>query len=1014
MNLRRFIENMEVSLKDLKPALQETWQNHFVARVTQPLYQQHQFTQKLSESISEYLQKSTQGNNQLEDVENILHYKDQVASSLHTLYNSLGLQTPDFDHTFAIYIQKTQEVYSQLPKVIVATQLAERFRILKKDGWGSRFVKLFKIPAYYISKGLFRLKHLFSKHPPQYPFWRHRIPIRRMIRYYFFDELAKKTSQYTERAHEKVYATTEQLHQLAKVVDFCLHKQCFQEWDEQVDWEAYLQEFEAVANSLQTLIDFLEREMQQAFQQVFDTFSEAVEKVDTLELQRGYFTPTSLTFKRQKTNELYTEINRGWYNRLFVLFEDWRFDHELFTFRYRVAQIRINTTTLFEEKITQKILPLIGELCAFLSAHQQRLKRYTPKDADYLDNLTTEKKRIKEEFNEHIIEEIRTHIHQQQLPTLVDQVETKFKTLLGKLTERKTLVEHGDYDQALTKEDVISIIPHELVAFELLPHFLQANEAMKEEVGRKLLKTDQTLVDVSQIAYFNIDSIIEIAQNDLEQATELKEIIQKGIERDVHKINELRDQLQETVPLFTEKLQTSVRTFSQGIIALTEHIEVLEVRKRIQQMKAREASQRFQNKIGNFFIYFIPNAAKTLISIFQQFQAGYQQLRERYGPMDVTPPQDKYKTVELVTQTQAALDKLPYVYQRLFRINTLETKALFKGREKEISQLSKAYEYWLNGRFAPTILFAEKGSGLTSLINFFIQRVKPQYRLIRMDEVPKIQHPQDFINFFVQHLPTKASIETFDDLIQYFVKLPRKHIVILENLENFYLRSIDGFNCMKMYVELLAKTNKNVFWITTCSTYAWDYLNKSHHFANYFGYLIPLRKLNHTELEEIILYRHEMSGFDVRFELSEKDLENKKFKKMSGEEKQASLKKVYFKQLGKFVEGNISLAFSFWLRSTKKVVNNTISVSFLADTYLSLPKQISNEKIFALHMLLLHDGLSEEHMAQVSRKDVAESRLLLMLLVEEGLVLLSEGIYTINPLFYRQVVHLLTEKNIIH
>ncbi|MEM9981447.1 MAG: hypothetical protein AAF734_03055 [Bacteroidota bacterium] len=138
---------MEVSLKDLKPALQETWQNHFVARVTQPLYQQHQFTQKLSESISEYLQKSTQGNTQLEDVENILYYKDQVASSLHTLYNSLGLQTPDFDHTFAIYIQKTQEVYSQLPKVIVATQSADRFRILKKDGWGSRFVKLFKIPA---------------------------------------------------------------------------------------------------------------------------------------------------------------------------------------------------------------------------------------------------------------------------------------------------------------------------------------------------------------------------------------------------------------------------------------------------------------------------------------------------------------------------------------------------------------------------------------------------------------------------------------------------------------------------------------------------------------------------------------------------------------------------------------------------------------------------------------------------------------------------------------------------
>ena len=116
----------------------------------------------------------------------------------------------------------------------------------------------------------------------------------------------------------------------------------------------------------------------------------------------------------------------------------------------------------------------------------------------------------------------------------------------------------------------------------------------------------------------------------------------------------------------------------------------------------------------------------------------------------------------------------------------------------------------------------------------------------------------------------------------------------------------------------------------------------------------------------------------------------------------------------KFTENNISLALLYWIRSTKKVENNVITIGILKNLNFNLINTLPDESVFTLHALLLHDSLTVEDHAQIFNNDLLQSRLSLMVLVDKGILVQDENRYQINRLLYRQVVNVLSNKNILH
>src|SRR5690606_20229113 len=111
-----------------------------------------------------------------------------------------------------------------------------------------------------------------------------------------------------------------------------------------------------------------------------------------------------------------------------------------------------------------------------------------------------------------------------------------------------------------------------------------------------------------------------------------------------------------------------------------------------------------------------------------------------------TPQHITSEASDFLAETNRALEKLPYIYRRLFRVEPLKDERLFTARESEYAELLKAYKNWLKGRFAPVIFVGEKGSGVSTIFKIALKSVQNK-ELLRTDLKNIIYKEKDLLNY---------------------------------------------------------------------------------------------------------------------------------------------------------------------------------------------------------------------------------------------------------------------------
>jgi hypothetical protein len=225
---------------------------------------------------------------------------------------------------------------------------------------------------------------------------------------------------------------------------------------------------------------------------------------------------------------------------------------------------------------------------------------------------------------------------------------------------------------------------------------------------------------------------------------------------------------------------------------------------------------------------------------------------------------------------------------------------------------------------------------------------------------------------------------------------------------------VDGFAALKVFFEIISRTNKNIFWLSTCTLYSWIYLNKTIHILDHFGYVVELKKLNEQQITDLVSKRHRVSGYKIEYMADENTLKSKSFKKTPEEERQIYLRTKYFSDLNKFAQSNITLALIYWLRSAKEIVDDVIKIGSPPELDYSFLENLSSEKMFTLAVLLIHDGLRIEDHSKIFNVTLSQSKLMFLLMSDDGILVNQSDVYMINPLLYRQIVRVLKSKNILH
>ena len=209
----------------------------------------------------------------------------------------------------------------------------------------------------------------------------------------------------------------------------------------------------------------------------------------------------------------------------------------------------------------------------------------------------------------------------------------------------------------------------------------------------------------------------------------------------------------------------------------------------------------------------------------------------------------------------------------------------------------------------------------------------------------------------------------------------------MENIQNYYLRIINGFEALKMLIRLISKTSKDIFWICTSNIYAWKYLNNTVNLSGYFGYVVDLQPFSDEELRMLIMKKNNISGYKIIFSPSPRNLSSKKYQRLTEEEKQDYLRNRFFNDLNNFAQGNISLALTFWLLSTTNISEESIEINSFSPPDFSFINKLDAEKVFIIYLMIMHDGLTFEQLNKV---------------------------YQVNPLIYRHSINMLKSRNLIY
>ena len=940
------------------------------------------------------------------------------------------------DEIFEEYASVKKSFIGKLPEDYEEIQSEERFQNQPGDSWRIRRIKALKRGWRGFQRVPLRihnaLRRIFRKMTlPPGP-WKYHLPLRNVTAYHYIEVFSVGLLPTLEIIYRELSVTSQQLWQMAdrlyNKVDAHLHELTYQEEDwvsslPELDLQAYQNELDDIKNELTGLKGEVEQDVEHLLQDVHQRFQFTYERAGTAELSASRFSNRKMQQEREKTDKIYAAVVQGWRNTLFALHDDWRIDEEFSTLCNRLLYQHYKLKEEADRKVKQAVLPQVNTAQQIIQNAVEAIQEAGAEDMEKV--LLAQKQYIDQQLIRTIIPATIAVLYRQALPALLDNIQQQATEEVSRLPDRRGLVKATEYNRMIKSSEIDYVSPRQIVGFETLPNLKKQVSESKLLVTQELSHIQKLINEVGQISYFNLDSALSVYEGQQENKDKAQEIALEGMQRAVKGINGIRNDLEEIYRHLDEDVLLAVRSFNDELHELKSNDYALEIKLRVARARAVERTRALKQQTVDYLRNAVPYTIRFLQKNYGRAQQQVDIYRRQMG-IEAGAAEVSTELSDFLAETEKAIQFLPYVYQRLFSIRPLEEAVFYEERPVEIRLMQEAFQNWNRGRFASTVVVGEKGSGITTLINFFLkqtqQRAIQRCHLIRAQRLYQMHREEELLEYLKSFFP-EAQISSMDELIAFLQHSKKPFIFIFENLEHFFLRKVGGFKCLKLLFEVISKTNQQVFWLCSCTLYTWRYLDKTIRISDYYEYIVELQPIEHQKLREVILKRHRVSGYEVVYEASAEDRQKKKFQKMDDEQKQDYLEDEFFKDLNQITSGNFSIAQLFWMRSTRKVTEDTIHIGSLKDYDFSFVKSIPLHHMLTLHSLLLHDGLQESQYQELVEyrnpggkhsSKPGKSSLNLIQLMDDGFITKKEEIYLVNPLLYRQVVGLLQTKNFLH
>ena len=690
-----------------------------------------------------------------------------------------------------------------------------------------------------------------------------------------------------------------------------------------------------------------------------------------------------------------------WRTTRFAFTEDMGLDIEIYLFKYQIAQRKLlfirAIDSIFNKPFYEGIDKFESQFDSILDdltkSFPQVLKQ-TPEEA-----LRKLRLQVKKELFVKALRQIHQRVNSSGIIKEIDDFETMAQNNFV-LSPSRMLMKKPDYTRKVKPDELESILPNDLVSFEIKPDFIKVFPAFKRAVIEHIQTVLNEIETAPQIFLFSIESAGQYFKEN-QNTDEVPTICIEGLKRSKTKLQETSRKNSEFFEKEIEKLRIVIEKLVDSVTEITNNESAFQIKMRVMRAKALTRSKVFKDKVLSTIMGLLPR----LFSSFKTLQKfGKDSVRRFSDYFALETPKGFIDTdiSDHLSTTHLSIEKLPYIYQRLFSFEPLETFELYIERKPSMDKMELAFSRWKEEKFAPVVIIGEKGSGKTTFINRFLKTTGKKESVIQLDLLAINKNPADLYKHILETTQLEKPLSG------------EKKIVVLDGFERLYEARINGFEYLLKLFKIISDTQKDIFWVVAVHSVSWAVFDKSIEAANYFGYHIYMNELEFNELNKLIESRHKLSGYSLVFVEKQKKKSILSGKTTDWEEQQKLLRSAYFNDLNKRVQGNILQTFIYWMRSASLLDNKTIQIESEDNLDYSFVRNIAADKLILLKNILIHNGLNVHRLAQILRRETPDIELQVQQLIDDGILRDSEGVLFITPLVYKQLIKHMENINLIH
>ncbi len=749
---------------------------------------------------------------------------------------------------------------------------------------------------------------------------------------------------------------------------------------------------------------FLDR-FEKSWIKITDGFQNAWNRAGTFQLSDKKYSGDRLSHLEYSIGSRFEKQSVAWKVHLNTLREEWQKDAEIALLRYKTVRSLYQTSRQLHGGIQKTIKPYLSQAHNQITKTCREIDKAT--DNKNLQSLiTTRRKSIL-----NALQLLLEAIHGVNIVRLLENSLDQIDGIVDNIGPRYLIYIRQDTERIPPRSVTEQVPLKELVKNEVYLPFRQKFNKLIGEKESEVKHILRIISEIDQQIEFHAESTLKLIDhsNQLPVFRRAKNEISEGLNRAIKLLTDLKLTIVNIPEQCSNELLQNSLEFEHDLEKFLDSESLVRFKSHLKRKRTTKRIKRIANNSLNAFKLIIPLIYKRSSQVFKNLWIRYFSLSREIEDY-INPEIEKIR--HYLTDTESRIAKLPFIYQKLFHFQALNDQQFFTNRIREIRRIEEEFKNWQNGSTPAVAIIGERGSGLTTFLNYSENQIFTDIPLTRIVFTKPEYSEKNLFKIVCDAFHFK-NLDSWEALEKKIYDEDTLNICIIENIQFMYLKTVFGFEGIEKFLQFLSRSKKSVFWIVTCTLYSWQYLEKAVGINSHFQCVLHLHKMNVDELKSIILKRHRASGYHLEFEASTNTNRRKSLNRSKEKPQKLYYEDVYFKRLHKIAGGNITTAILIWLRSIKEFSQAKMVLSAKFEFDFSFLDKLSEEKLLTLGSIVYHEIISIENHSIIFTQNIDRSRLQLENLELEGLIIKNCNGYKIHPFIYRPLIKTLKDVNIL-